>query len=34
MLAYWFIDVDDFSSPDSLALFQKEIPLEMDKSSA
>ncbi len=28
MLAHWLIDVDDFASPDSLALFQKELPLE------
>lgn len=28
MLEHWLIDVDDFASPDSLALFQKELPLE------
>ncbi|MDV5172551.1 IS4 family transposase [Photobacterium rosenbergii] len=28
MLAHWLIDVDDFASPDSLSLFQKELPLE------
>ena len=28
MLAHWLIDVDDFASPESLALFQKELPLE------
>jgi len=28
MLAHWLIDVDDFASPDSLAPFQKEFPLE------
>ena len=28
MLAHWLIDVDDFASPDSLALFQKELLLE------
>ncbi|WP_425304489.1 transposase domain-containing protein [Vibrio navarrensis] len=28
MLAQLLIDVDDFASPDSLALFQKELPLE------
>ncbi len=28
MLAHWLIDVDDFASPDSLTLFQKELPLE------
>ncbi len=28
MLAHWLIDVDDFASPDLLALFQKELPLE------
>lgn len=28
MLAHWLVDVDDFASPDSLTLFQKELPLE------
>ena len=28
MLAHWLIDIDDFASPESLALFQKELPLE------
>lgn len=28
MLAHWLIDVDDFASPESLSLFQKELPLE------
>lgn len=31
MLAHWLVDVDDFTSPDSLTLFQKELPLELDK---
>ncbi|EFO44776.1 conserved hypothetical protein [Vibrio parahaemolyticus AQ4037] len=26
-LAYWLIDIDDFASPDSIALCQKELPL-------
>ncbi|KHT63814.1 transposase, partial [Photobacterium gaetbulicola] len=33
MLAHWLIDVDDFASPDSLALFQKELPLEWIKQA-
>ncbi|HIF9205888.1 transposase domain-containing protein [Photobacterium damselae] len=28
MLEHWLIDVDDFFSPEFLALFQKELPLE------
>ncbi|HGY4932276.1 TPA: hypothetical protein ACNVCI_005126 [Citrobacter braakii] len=28
MLAHWLIDVDTFAAPESLALFQKELPLE------
>ncbi len=28
MLAHWLVDIDDFASPDSLMLFQKELPLE------
>ncbi len=28
MLAHLLVDVDDFASPDSLTLFQKELPLE------
>ena len=28
MLTHWLLDVDDFASPDSLALFQKELPIE------
>jgi len=28
MLAHWLIDVDDYAAPESLALFQKELPLE------
>ncbi|WP_373925941.1 transposase domain-containing protein [Vibrio parahaemolyticus] len=28
MLAHWQVDIDDFASPDSLTLFQKELPLE------
>ncbi|MGR5254552.1 IS4 family transposase [Vibrio astriarenae] len=28
MLAHWLLDVDDFASPDSLTLFQKELPME------
>ncbi|EOE4715043.1 hypothetical protein [Vibrio parahaemolyticus] len=27
LLAYWLIDIDDFASPDSIALCQKELPL-------
>ncbi len=31
MLVHWLIDVDDFAFSDSVALFQKEIPLEWIK---
>jgi hypothetical protein len=28
MLSHWLIDVDDFANPESLSLFQKDLPLD------
>ncbi len=28
MLSHWLIDVDAFAAPESLSLFQRDLPLE------